>query len=279
MRKPCSRFALVFVAFILSFVLVCPEIATADPIVVDQISPIGVEGMTGLGCCIDADWAQTFTVGIAGILRTVALPLSTPLAFPGTEDFSGQLRIQLRPTLGGAPGDSVFAEMLLTKSSLPSANDPAVRSEFTTFFSGLNIPVILGEQLAIVFSNLGHNGQNIRLATNGTASYTGGAPYRQPRQDTGMAGDQGNVTGPWQRPICCQEFDFAFFTSVEPATLAATPEPGTILLLGTGVLWVARRRGRAAQGRDRRWDSAENLERRTPKRNGGMAVAARCGRC
>jgi hypothetical protein len=144
---------------------------------------------------------------------------------------------------GGLPGDSVLAEMILSKSSLPSLFTPGVRSQFTTFLSGLNIPIVSGDQPAIVFSNVRHNGQNINVALNGTASYTRGAPYEQRREETGMAGAPGNVTGPWRRSPCCQDFDFAFFTSVEPAaTPAPTPEPGTVLLLGTGLLCLARRR-------------------------------------
>jgi len=233
MRKLQNRLILT----ILSFVLVATGVANADPIRVDQLSPITGGG---LGCCIFEDWAQTFTVGITGILRTVALPLSTP--FP--DDFSGQLGIQLRPTLGGIPSDSVLAETILLKSSLPSALNPGVRTEFTTFFSGLNIPIFEGEQLAIVLRNVGHNGQNIRWALNGTGSYTGGAPYHQDREDTSSADDQGPVTGPWlpAPAFFPEEFDFSFFTSVEPAAVAPTPEPGTMLLLGTGILWLARRR-------------------------------------
>src|SRR6185295_17176024 len=114
-----------------------------------------------------------------------------------SDDFSGQLGIQIRPTLAGVPSASVLAETILSKSSLPSVNTPGVRFEFTTLFSGLNIPIVEGTQLAIVLSNVGHNGQNIRWALDGTASYTGGAAYRQAREDTGIDGDQGPVIGPW----------------------------------------------------------------------------------
>ena len=238
MRKLQDRW--VFLT-ILSVVLVAPGIATADPIRVDQLSPVSGDGI-GSGCCAFGDFAQTFTVGVTGILRTVALPLSRPDFFPD-DDFSGQLGIQLRPTVAGIPSDSVLTEMILSKSSLPALSTPGVRFEFTTFFSGLNIPIVEGEQLAIVLSNVGHAGQNIRWAQNTTASYTGGAPYQQTRENPGIEGDQGPVTGPWLPDTCCQDFDFAFFTSVEPAAIVApTPEPGTMLLLGTGILWLARRR-------------------------------------
>jgi hypothetical protein len=241
MRQQRNRFVFVYVT-ILGFGLVAPATTRADPIRVDQISPPSDGNLAiGFGCCFDADSAQTFTVGITGILRAVALPLSKP--GDPFEDFSGQLGIQLRTTLGGIPTDSLLAEMILSKSSLPWATDPGVRTGFTTFFSGLNLPVVVGEQLAIVLTNVGHNGQNIRWALNATGSYTGGAPYQQFRDNTGMEGDRGDVTGPWVPPTCCQEFDFAFFTSVEAAATAApTPEPGTVLLLGTGVLWLTRRR-------------------------------------
>ena len=231
---------------ILSFGLLTTGVANADPIRVDQLSPITGGGQ---GCCGGADLAQTFTVGITGILRTVALPLSTPDVRGLSDDFSGQLGIQIRPTLAGVPSASVLAETILSKSSLPSVNTPGVRFEFTTLFSGLNIPIVEGTQLAIVLSNVGHNGQNIRWALDGTASYTGGAAYRQAREDTGIDGDQGPVIGPWFADP--NPFDFAFFTLVEaPAIVAPTPEPGTVLLLGTGILWLARR-GRTGAGAER----------------------------
>lgn len=239
MRK--QRTLLAF-ATIVSLVLGSPCIARADPIRIDQISP--VVGGRGVGCCIDEDWAQTFTVGMTGTLRTLALPLSRPNVSPD-DDFSGGLGIQLRSTVGGAPGDLVLAEMILGKSSLP-LNTPEVRFEFTTFMSGLNIPIVAGQQLAIVLSNVGHNGQNIRWAMN-EPGYARGAPFRQPRENTGMTGDRGDVTGPW---VAGREtfgdLDFAFFTSVEPAAMPSpTPEPGTALLLGSGLLWIARRARRA----------------------------------
>ena len=224
----------VFVAS-LACVLAPTVTAHADPIRVDQISPI-TDG--GRGCCLGEDMAQTFTVGITGILRQVALPLSQPA--PG-EDYSGGLGIQLRPLLGGAPSDVVLAEMTLSKSELPSAFDPGVRNEFTIFLSGLSIPVAVGEQFAIVLSNLGHNGQNIRWGINSSAAYGRGAPLRRERENNGMEGEQGDVTGSWVPPA--DTFDFAFFTSVE-GTAAATPEPGTVLLLGSGLVWIARRRRR-----------------------------------
>jgi hypothetical protein len=141
----------------------------------------------------------------------------------------------------GIPSDSVIAEMILPKSSLPSVNAPGVRDEFTTLFSGLSVPIIAGEQLAIVLSNVGHNGQNIRWAANGPSAYAGGAPYLQPREDTGMTGDQGSVTGPWV-PAPFADFDSAFVTWVEPASMPSTPEPTAMLLVGTGAFWLVRRR-------------------------------------
>jgi hypothetical protein len=241
MRTPPTRWVLLMM---LAFAL--PGVARADPILVDQLVP--PTGGGGLGCCIDGDYGQTFTVGVTGILRTIGLPLSTPDVRGISGDFSGQLAIQLRPTLGGVPGDSVLAQMIVSKSSLPAGDDHGARFTFTTFFSGLDIPIEQGQQLAIVLTNVGHNGQNIRWVVDGTDSYTRGTPFFQAREDTGLAGDRGDVTAPWVPSTNLNDghFDFSFFTSVEPMG-AQTPEPGTILLLGTGTVWLARRR--AGSGR------------------------------
>jgi len=213
-------------------------IANADPVRIDQLAPI--VNLGGIGCCSFENWAQTFTVGITGVLRTVGLPLSKPGLPSDQEDFSGQFAIQLRTTSGGVPTDTVLAETILSKSILPFALSPGVRTEFTTSFTGLNTPVARGEELAIVLSNIGHNGQNIRWALNDQpGTYAGGAAYREPRVFTGLTGDVGDIQGPWTSPV--GNFDFAFFTGVEPA-LSPTPEPGTALLLATGFVWLARRR-------------------------------------
>jgi hypothetical protein len=200
----------------------------ADPVVLDQLS--SSDG-GGLGCCLAADFAQTFTVGITGILRTIGLPLHTP---PGPDDFSGLLGVQLTRTSAGLPSDTVLAEVTLPKSSLHSG----ATVEFTTLLSGLNVSIVSGEQLALVLSNVGHNGQNIGWMTDSKASYVSGAPYQRPRQNNGRTGDQGTITGPWSHIVlCCGDFDFSFFTLVEPSVSPApTPEPSTILLFSTAIL-------------------------------------------
>jgi len=230
MRKGRHGFVLVAVVTLLLF---ASGIANADPVRIDQLAPI-VNG-AGLGCCSSENWAQTFTVGITGILRTIGLPLSQP---PLPDDFSGQFAIQLRATSGGVPTETILAETILAKSSLPSLSTPGIHFQFTTSFSGLDTPVAAGQQLAIVLSNVGHNGQNISWATNDApGTYSAGTPFRQPREFTGLTGDVGEIVGPWG-PV--NDFDFAFFTAVEP--VSATPEPGTALLLATGFAWLARRR-------------------------------------
>jgi hypothetical protein len=219
----------VIVACVLAFaaaVRVTP--VAADPIVLDQQSMNPRPGTTIGGGSLFDD-AQTFTVGISGILRQIDVALAVPMGSPNP--FTGDLLFQLRSVENGMPGSSVLAEQLLPGSVIPDG--PLFT--FDTFFTGLAVPVVAGEQLTIVLGSrhLPADSSNFGWVTDTTEPYAAGALFIQEHDSAGRS------SGPWQN---ISSTDAAFRTFVEP-----TPEPASILLVSAGAMLLCRSRKRTSR--------------------------------
>jgi len=159
--------------------------------------------------------AQTFTVGVAGILDSIVLDLRYEDVVP-TYDIT----VELRSTTNGLPdwSDQAFASVQFDTSILTP--------EFTLYsidFRSFSLSFDVGDQLAIVLTS--------------EEDYTSAATWRGARDNPYPGGkwyyDAGTGTT-WYT----KDYDGYFQTYVIPA-------PGTILISSTGVAlvcWLRRRK-------------------------------------
>jgi hypothetical protein len=210
---------LVVCTFLLS-ALAVPSRAAADPITIDQQNLGPRQG--GYGVTGDATLAQTFTVGITGLLTQVDLGIFNPNdTSRGDLYFPDPLTIELRGTSAAAPNTDV-----LYSWSVPVADVTLERTALTSF-SLTGLDVVAGQTLAIVLST----GSDGNYGWSYACCYDGGEAF-VPSPNT--------VPG-----------DFIFRTYVDPAQPAPTPEPATWVLLGLGlatVSMVSRRSSRPSRG-------------------------------
>lgn len=178
--------------------------------------------LSGGGIGSTAPMAQTFTVGLSGVLTGVDLQIG-----PGP---SNSVAVEILSTNLGVPVD--FAP--LASLSVPNPNNLFAFTHFD--FSSFGIAVNAGDMLAIGVRSLdptmgvGFNGSS---ASQGVPMYNGGSGWSR--------------TGPgntWQLvsslfPTVGEE-DFHFRTYIEAGAAnggtSAVPEPSTLLLLGSGMV-------------------------------------------
>jgi hypothetical protein len=189
------------------------QAATASPMVDQNFSSTPPSLFSALSLTGDTVFAQSFTVGIGGLLTGADL-----LAFDGTPFFGAgappvsAMIVQIRTLVAGLPTETVLASSTVPASSLPVNPN----SQFTHVDFSSGISVVPGQVLAlgITGAGVGWSGH-----VGSQATYSGGQAFVR-----NHAGD------PWQHlpDPGGRESDFLFRTYVDPSQV---PEPSTLLLL------------------------------------------------
>lgn len=154
---------------------------------------------------------QTFTAGLSGTLAHVNIDLNVSSG-------PGSVTVTIRDGVGGRPGSTVLGSTAFT-----SINELTLTVPITF---GTPIDLVAGEQYAIVVKSSAHAMSWIGAENN---------PYQGGAFSISTNGSSWSLQS---------SRDAHFQTFVEPVI----PEPGTVLLFGSGLLWYAAR-CRAARAR------------------------------
>jgi len=189
---------------------------TLDQSVVPPIPPVLEAGIGSPGTPFELDTAQTFTVGVAGLLSRVDV-------FAAVETFYGHtatLNWDVRPVSAlQSPSDNDVSA--LAKGTLTLTANSKQYSFLTLDLSQTPVSVSVGERLAIVLST-----SNGSMGWGGFAAvYAGGEPWqRSTPPNNGFA---------WLDYV--PEYDLGFRTFV------AVPEPSVLALVSIGAIVLATR--------------------------------------
>lgn len=193
------------------------------------ISPGNVGSNIGKPGSYDLESAQTFTVGVSGLLTRLDVGIRSSL-YQSTG--SGvDLLIDFRPTLDGVPiwdDSSALSSFVLSTEDFLDDQQSRIHSIDLT---SVGLYVTAGEQLAIVMRAPGSTGTLDMYSWQGYYSdpnhvYEGGSRYSRNLQLAYMG---------WKET---PEMDLIFRTWVNSDT-DPVPEPATMLLLGTGLIGLA----------------------------------------
>lgn len=179
-------------------------------IVIDQSN---LTPSNGGGLAVSNVYAQTFTVGVAGILDSVDLQLTR---FQNTALPTSTVTLEIRSTAGGIPtGAPIYSTSFLYADVPVVPIFSTVIPLVTVDVSAGSLAVGVGDVLALTV--LHHD--VIWMTNDPGPSYAGGQPYRF-------------ISSTWQPSGFA---DLGFRTHVNDAS-TAVPEPASLALFGCGAL-------------------------------------------
>jgi hypothetical protein len=195
--------------------------AAAEPIVTASYIRPGFETSTVFGDTFARALSQSFVVSDSGTLEQIEVLLFA--ATPGT------FTMALHAAVDGAPVGSPLATATVSSEVVPESC--CVPFPPLVAFRSLHAPVTTGQSLAIVMTG------------SGQAQWVGGFDGPFPAfMDQRFDEPGGPPTTPWQTIPELPGFNGGFRALVDPDVV---PEPGTMILLGTGMVGlVGRRRGK-----------------------------------
>lgn len=174
--------------------------------------------------------AQTFTVGIAGVLDSVAVQIYKSY---GINNTSGDLSVSILPTSGGVPLNDISAALATAKLSpvnIPVSGD---RGFVSADFSDANISVSIGDVLAIMLwaPTLQYNDYYYWSISSYGTGYVQGESYSKMDTTTWASND-----------IYGTHWDRGFRTYVN-----TVPIPGAIWLFGSALIGLVGLKRKPAQ--------------------------------
>jgi hypothetical protein len=189
----------------LGFVVWSGSIATSAPILDQSFIPFPANPTPFLGIGLDSSGAQTFTVGITGILTEIDVFIQR------NGPILSDLHLDVRPTVNGVPTANDSAA--LGSVTLPTPILGTTPSFIAFDFSSLDIRVSQDDLLAIVLSG------NAQWFGNFGDPYPRGASFFRFLPNDFSPSHDGSV-------------DVGFRTFVEPLPM---PEPCTVVLLSAAI--------------------------------------------
>lgn len=200
--------------------------SSAAPVLDQSFDAVATGSDSGLSIVSLQSVAQTFTVGTSGLLSGVAVQVSAVTLNPSDPPPTADLVFDILPTIGRTPSKTPLASGLVPRAQIPPTmlDVPFVFIDLTAF----NIFVDIGDMLAIALS---HSSAGAYSWVRGrTQPYSRGAGF---------------VSFPTNTEFRPGGDDLGFQTFVDPdAIVVQVSEPGTIALLGLGLIGIgfARRR-------------------------------------
>jgi hypothetical protein len=217
---------------ILQILALLPCSAHAIPVLDQHHVPLDpVNGSAAIHSVVE--WAQTFTVGISGRLVRIELLAGRDIEAP-----QGNLLIDVRPTIGGAPSEdneTVLYSATVSPTALPHFSDFPLPFEFLALDLGPGIPVLAGDVPAIVL----RSPESLRIGYGWglTTCEASECPDLYPFGEAFV-----NVGGEgWRRSQL--GIDAVFRTYVDPTDLPAPSSLALLLAAGlAGIGFSARRK-------------------------------------